>query len=157
MDLAGGYCGSAPVFVWVTLAECLWNTYWLLITVPSLTRENPQLMALFWCQRNTENTQKRTQPQCFMGGIRKYTSKLRGIIHRLFSIISAQLGCVPQPHSLLQAALLSLLLWQPAIPNACATFFWKNTRPRATNNMYLISYALFQLKKKEKNIAPEKK
>lgn len=41
MDLAGGDCGSVPMFVSVTLPECLWNTYWLLISVPIPQQREP--------------------------------------------------------------------------------------------------------------------
>lgn len=62
MDLAGGTVDLSPcLFQWPCLSVYeIHIGYWSLS--PSLSRENPQLMALVWCQRNTENTQKRTQP-----------------------------------------------------------------------------------------------
>lgn len=66
MDLVRGYCGFVPGFVLLTLAKCLWNTYWLLI------KRTQCLIVQVWCQRNTE---KRTQSECFAETIRKCTAK----------------------------------------------------------------------------------
>lgn len=113
MDLAGGYCGSVRVFVLVTLAECLWNTYWLSIAVPIPHHREPTVNGIgLVSEKHRKHAQKRTQPQCFVAGIRKYTSKLSGITQSLFSHSFCAAGLcstatLPAPHSPAIAASLT--------------------------------------------------
>lgn len=159
MDLAGGYCGSVPVFVlWPWLSVCEIHIGYRLLS-PSLSRENPQLMALVWCQRNTENTHRgghslsaswegseNTHPNSVASSMGFFPQFLH-----IWAVFHSNTPCSKQPcyHCFSDSQ-----QFQMSVPPSTET----NTSPRAANNMYLIFYALFQMgKKKKKHCARKKK